>query len=144
IKNINIMQKIFQTWQKTKNNLKTSIFLVIGILLITSFVNQFIKLNELVNLLQKNIISDSLLAGLIGSLAAGNPITSYIISGELINSGISLAAVTAFILTWVTVGIVQLPAESMLLGKKFAIIRNILSFISAIFIALIVQFILVR
>ena len=48
------MQKIFQTWQKTKNNLKTSIFLVIGILLITSFVNQFIKLNELVNLLQKN------------------------------------------------------------------------------------------
>jgi len=53
-----------------------------------------------------------------------------------------LAATTAFILAWVTVGIVQLPAESMILGKRFAILRNILSFISAILIGLLTQLVL--
>jgi hypothetical protein len=33
---------------------------------------------------------------------------------------------------WVTVGIVQFPAEAGILGKRFAITRNTLSFILAI------------
>ncbi len=32
----------------------------------------------------------------------------------------SLIAVTAFILTWTTVGLLMLPLESKFLGKKFA------------------------
>ncbi len=44
-------------------------------------------------------------------------------------------AVTAFILAWVSVGIVQLPMESALFGKKFAITRNIVSFVTAMIIA---------
>jgi len=46
-------------------------------------------------------------------------------------------AVTAFLVAWVTVGLVQLPAEVMMLGKKFAIIRNITAFIFAIIVAII-------
>ena len=34
-------------------------------------------------------------------------------------------------------GLVQLPAESMLLGKKFAIIRNITAFIFAMIVAVV-------
>ncbi len=131
-------KKLFTTWQRTKNVLKTSIFLTLGILLFISLLNNFLQLDYFVSLLQDNII----LASLGGSLAAGNPITSYIISGELLKEGVSLAVITAFILTWVTVGIAQLPAESMLLGKKFAIVRNLFSFFSAIIIALIINFIL--
>jgi hypothetical protein len=67
---------------------------------------------------------------------------SYIIGGELLKQGISLIAVTAFIVAWVTVGFIQLPAESMILGKKFAFVRNILSFIFAIIVALITVVIL--
>ena len=72
----------------------------------------------------------------VGSISAGNPITSYIIGGELLKEGISLFAVTAFITAWVTVGIIQLPAEASILGKRFALARNILSFIFSIIVAI--------
>ncbi len=77
-------------------------------------------------------ILDSLIGGILGSILAGNPITSYIIGGELLSQGVGLIAVTSFILCWVTVGLVQLPAESMILGKKFAITRNISAFVISI------------
>ena len=76
----------------------------------------------------------------IGSISAGNPITSYIFGGELLDQGINLLAVTAFLVAWVTVGLVQLPAESFLLGKRFAILRNAISFIFSIFVAIITAF----
>jgi len=85
-----------------------------------------------------NIFTDTLVSGLFGSIAAGNPITSYIIGGELLQSGVSLVVITAFLLTWVTVGIIQFPAESYLLGKRFAVIRNLIAFFSAIVIAFLV------
>jgi hypothetical protein len=37
----------------------------------------------------------------------------------------------------VTVGFVQLPAESMILGKRFALLRNLFSFVLAIIVAVI-------
>ena len=73
-----------------------------------------------------------LIGTFIGSIAAGNPVTSYILGGELLKGGISLFAVTALIASWVTVGVVQLPAEVLTLGRRFAIYRNLLCFVSAI------------
>ena len=49
---------------------------------------------------------------------------------------ISFADVAAFILSWITVGTVQLPAESLMLGKRFALVRNGISFVMAILVAL--------
>jgi hypothetical protein len=43
--------------------------------------------------------------------------------------------VTALIISWVTVGSIQLPAEALMLGKRFAIYRNLLSFVFAIVIS---------
>ena len=83
-----------------------------------------------------NKIIDPLTGASIGSISSGNPIISYILGGELLSKGVSLIAVTAFILSWVTVGIIQLPAESMMLGRKFAITRNIVSFVSSLIIAI--------
>ena len=80
---------------------------------------------------------DSFIGSAVGSILAGNPITSYIIGGELLVQGISLTAVTAFIVAWGTVGIVQLPAESMLLGKRLAITRNIAAFVFSVIVAII-------
>jgi len=67
---------------------------------------------------------------------------SYIFAGELLKQGISLIAVTAFIVSWVTVGVIQIPAESAMLGKKFTLIRNISAFIFAIIVAIITVLIL--
>ena len=134
--------KILQAWNKTKKTILMTLPLIIGVLLLVGLFNYLLQDKWLLNLFQQNIFMDSLIGAAIGSLAAGNPITSYVLAGELIKIGVSLAAVTAFILTWVTVGIIQLPAESMILSRKFAITRNILSFISAILIGLITQLIL--
>ncbi|MBU0472405.1 MAG: hypothetical protein KKF65_07280, partial [Nanoarchaeota archaeon] len=54
--------------------------------------------------------------------------------GELLKQGISLIAVTSFILSWVTVGLVMLPIEMKTLGKKFTIIRNASAFVISLFI----------
>ncbi|MCC7570008.1 hypothetical protein KO465_01525 [Candidatus Micrarchaeota archaeon] len=80
---------------------------------------------------------DPIIGASIGSIIAGNPIESYIIGGELLNHGISLIAVTSFIVAWVTVGVFQFPAESMLLGTKFAIVRNVVAFIFSIIVAVV-------
>ena len=44
----------------------------------------------------------------------------------------SLFAVTAVIVTWVTVGLVQLPAEVTALGGRFAVSRNAAAFVVSI------------
>ena len=135
-------KKFLQSYQKTKKTIIMTLPLVIGVVLLISLLNPLLESEWIVKLFQHNILIDSFLGSIFGSLAAGNPITSYILAGKFIEIGISLAAIVAFILAGVTVGIVQLPAESMILGKKFAILRNILSFISAILIGLIIQLIL--
>jgi len=81
-------------------------------------------------------LRDTPVGAVIGSISAGNPITSYIVGGELLKKSVSLYAVTAFIVAWVTVGVIQYPAESAILGTRFAIKRNILSFILSILVAI--------
>ena len=87
-------------------------------------------------LFSKNTLLDSAIGSFLGSILAGNPITSYILGGELLQQGVSLMAVTAFLISWVTVGIIQLPAEIALLGKNFALVRNVTAFLLSIVIAI--------
>ena len=116
--------------------------MILGTILLISLISTLIPKSFYTNVFSNNIISDSFIGSLVGSISAGNPITSYIFGGELLNQGISLLAVTAFLVAWVTVGIIQLPAESAILGKKFALLRNISAFILAIIVAIITVLIL--
>ena len=84
-----------------------------------------------------NIWTDSLTGDILGSILMGNPITGYIIGNELLQNGVGLVAVTAFLVAWVTVGIVQLPAEIIIMGKGFAIARNVTAFFMAILVAIV-------
>lgn len=82
-----------------------------------------------------NAFYDALMGTFIGGVSVGQPFLSYIIGGELLKEGISLYAVSAFILAWVTLGLVQLPLEWSLFGTRFTIIRNLLSLLFALLIA---------
>lgn len=114
-----------------------SLPILVGAILLVSLANVLIPKTIYSNVFSKNIIFDSFSGSALGSFLAGNPITSYILGGEFLKQGISLIAVTAFLVAWVTVGVVQLPAESMLLGKRFAITRNTTAFVLAIIVAII-------
>ncbi|KKP70693.1 MAG: hypothetical protein UR69_C0003G0032 [Candidatus Moranbacteria bacterium GW2011_GWE2_35_2-] len=83
-----------------------------------------------------NYFIDPLIGAVAGSISFGIPIASYVTGGELLKEGVSLLAVTAFILAWSTVGVMFMPLEISNLGKKFAIWRNSLNFISSIIIAI--------
>jgi hypothetical protein len=42
---------------------------------------------------------------------------------------------TALVVRWVTVGLVQLPAEALFLGRRFALMRNLVAFVFTIAVA---------
>jgi len=128
--------EIKEATQKTWNAFKRSIPILLGVLLLISLAIEAIPKSFYSKVFSGHIILDPLIGATFGSIAAGNPLNSYIIGGELTDQGVSLIAVTAFVLSWVTVGIIQLPAESIMLGRNFAILRNLFSFITAIIIAI--------
>ena len=135
-------KELKQALVKSARVMYNSVPILLGVILLISLANTVIPKTVYASFFRGNPILDSFVGSAIGSILAGTPITSYIISGELLNQGISLLAVTAFLVAWVTVGIVQLPAEAALLGKRFAIIRNITAFIFAMVVAIITTIIL--
>jgi hypothetical protein len=109
--------------------------IVFGMLLFTSLAMSLFSERITGSLFGHGVLLDTVVGAFIGSVALGHPSASYVLGGELLAAGVELGAVTAFIVSWVTVGVAHLPAESLLLGRRFAIIRNIIAFASAIAIA---------
>jgi hypothetical protein len=114
--------------------------IIVGMLLMTSLAVTLFPEQISAGLFGNGNILDSLLAATVGSIAAGHPLASYLLGGELLGSGVGLIAVTALLVTWVTVGVAQLPAESLMLGTRFAMYCNIISFIAAIAISFLVVY----
>lgn len=135
-------QKLRKAVQSSTQAFARTLPIIFGIILLISLINTLVSKSFYTSIFKGDIFLDPLIGAFIGSISAGTPITSYILGGELLKQGINLIAVTAFLIAWVTVGVIQLPAESMMLGKRFAILRNILSFIFAIIVAIITYFIL--
>ena len=117
------------TLYKALKSFITTFPLLLGIILIIGLFRVIISQEMVSSLFTGDMLRDTTLGSVIGSISAGNAVTSYIIGGELLKNGVSFFAVTSFIVAWVTVGIVQLPAEAAFFGKRFAIARNIISFI---------------
>ena len=133
-------EKLKSATAKSARALYNAIPVLAGIVLLVGLASTLIPKSFYLALFSKNVFLDSIIGSGLGSVLAGNPITSYVLGGELLAQGVSLVAVTAFLVAWVTVGLVQLPAESILLGKRFALLRNILSFVFCIIVAIITVF----
>ena len=121
--------------KKTARTFVNLLPIIIGMLLLTSLAITLFPEWISAGLFGGSDALDALIGASVGSVAAGHPLASYLLGGELLESGVSLIAVTAFIVSWVTVGIVQLPAEVLMLGARFAIYRNVICFFSAVAIA---------
>lgn len=129
-------EKIKESLGKTINSFKQSMPILLGVLLLIALATNAIPKNFYARVFTGNPLIDPFIGAFFGSIAAGNPITSYVIGGELKSQGVSMVAIVAFILSWVTVGVIQLPAESFMLGRRFALIRNLVSFFLAIIISI--------
>jgi uncharacterized membrane protein YraQ (UPF0718 family) len=127
--------RLTRSLKKTAWTFANLLPIVIGMLLLTSLAITLFPQRISAGLFGISDTLDALIGAAVGSIAAGRPLASYLLGGELLKSGVSLIAVTAFIVSWVTVGVVQLPAEVLMLGARFAIYRNVICFFSAIAIA---------
>ena len=109
--------------------------LLLGVIGLVGLFQVLVTPKMLASLFRGNPLADTLIGTLIGATAAGNPVVSYLLGGELLAQGISLYAVTAFLLSWVTLGFIQLPAEVEVFGGRFTLYRNILAFVFTMLIA---------
>lgn len=117
---------------KTLLNIAPMLLAVIGLV---GLFDTLVTPEMLHSLFIGNALYDALMGTFVGGVSVGQPFLSYIIGGELLKEGISYYAVTAFILAWVTLGLVQLPLEWSLFGGRFTIVRNLLSLLFALVIA---------
>jgi len=96
---------IKQAGLKTLNDFSQFLPILVGMLLLISLLIKAVPKNFYLNLFSGNSLLDSLIGAIFGSMATGNPITSYIIG------------------------------EIMMLGKRFAVTRYLVSFILAMAVA---------
>lgn len=109
--------------------------MLLGVIGLVGIMQTYITPDLLSSLFGYNLIADIGTGTAMGAISAGNPAVSYIIAEELLKQGITLYAMSAFILAWVTLGIVQLPAEVSIFGLRFTVYKNILTLLSTMFVA---------
>ena len=120
---------------RTTNAVGGILPVLLGVLLLASMLAQLIPKLIDSGVFGHAIWLDTLVASILGSLSTAQPIVSYVFGGELLKSGIDLLAVTALIVTWVTVGVIPLPAEAVALGWRFALWRNLWAFVAALLVS---------
>lgn len=133
------LQTAFKNTFKTLLMVMPMLLAVIGLM---GLFEAFVTLEMIESLFKGDAVSDTLIGTAAGAVSVGQPFLSYAIGGELLNEGVSLYAVTAFILSFVTLGLVQLPLEWTLFGTRFTLMRNLLSLIFAVLISLLTVYIL--
>jgi len=131
-----ILQRIKITSLNTLKSLQAIAPMLLAVIGTVGLFKTFITPQMIHSLFDGNIIHDMFLGVSAGAVSVGQPFLSYIIGGELLKEGISLYAVTAFILSFVTLGVIQLPLEFSIFGARFTIMRNLLSLIFAFMVSL--------
>ncbi len=85
-------------------------------------------------------IVNIILAALVGSITAVPGFIAFPLAGILKEHGISYTIIASFTTTLMMVGIITFPVEATYLGKRVALIRNVIGFIIAIIVAILIGF----
>jgi len=126
-----IMQTLRTASINTLKNLWMIAPMLLAVIALVGLFKTYITPQMIHSFFDGNIIHDTILGTIAGAVSVGQSFLSYIIGGELLKEGVSLYAVTAFLLAWVTLGVIQLPFEFSIFGSRFTIIRNLLSILFA-------------
>jgi hypothetical protein len=106
--------------------------MLLGVLWLSSLLVQLLPRLTSNGLLGRDPLLDALIGAAAGSVAAGQPVISYLLGGQLRGVGVDLVGVTALVIAWVTVGVAHIPLEASFLGIRFAVLRNAVAFVLAI------------
>jgi uncharacterized membrane protein YraQ (UPF0718 family) len=120
---------------KPLKSIITTLPMMISIILLLGIVKEFVTFDRIGEAFTQIVVVDTTIGAFMGSIFAGNSMNSYIIARELQEIGISMYAITSFMVAWVTVGILQAPLEADLFGTSFAIKRNVYSAVLSMLVA---------
>lgn len=121
-------------WGALKNLMMIGPMLLSIIGLIGLF-KTYITPQMLKTLFNGSALHDMLVGIGIGSVSVGQPFISYLVCSELLDNGASFYGVTAFILAFVTLGILQLPLEFSVFGLRFTLVQNFLALLFSFILA---------
>jgi uncharacterized membrane protein YraQ (UPF0718 family) len=145
-----IIISVLKDHRKTQNALKIAIQsgknMLPTLLLLIVFIG--ILLGWIPNLWIQKFLGESsgfwgvIGAALLGSVVMMQSFIAYPLANSFLTSGASLTVIATFLTTLTMIGIVSLPLQVQELGKPITIYRNLFSFIFAIFIGLLIGWIL--
>jgi uncharacterized membrane protein YraQ (UPF0718 family) len=126
-----MQSKLKSTFDQTLKTLLMISPMLLAIIGLIGLFKAFITPEMLRTLFNGSVLHDMLVGVDIGGITIIKKKMSYIIGGELMDEGASFYGVTAFILAFVTLGVVQLPLEFSIFGLRFTLLRNFLSLLFA-------------
>lgn len=91
---------------------------------------------------QSSKLSGTVLAAVTGSVALIPGPIAYPLAGILVEQGVALGVVAVFTTTLMMVGVLTFPVERAFLGWRLALLRNVLSFLGALGIGLLIGMVL--
>jgi len=134
---INDKEKTIKSLLISKVQFLNTVSEILGILALIGLFLAIVPENVIKTVLGGSSISLSTIYGaIIGTITIIPAFVAFPLSASLVKSGSHLIAISAFITTLTMVGFATMPVEFKYFGKRFTLVRNILSFIFALIIAL--------
>ncbi len=130
-------KKTMASMKKSKKMMGNMIGEILAIIFLIGLVLTLIPPESIKNVLGSTSTGIStVMSALVGSITLIPAFVAFPLVGSLVDVGASIVPAVAFLTTLTMVGIVTFPLEKKEFGLKFALTRNMLSFIFAIIIAL--------
>lgn len=135
--------KVLQSLRLSKQSLLKLLPLLIAIFGLVGLFQEFIPPELVARWLgESSGLLSLIISTFVGAIAIGPPLAAYPLAETLLKSGAWPPAIAAFIFSWISIGIITLPFEAATFGARFALLRNGISFITAMLCGLILGFLL--
>ncbi|QIB26524.1 permease [Caloranaerobacter azorensis] len=129
-------KKTISSMKMAKNLMKNIIGEIIAVLFLIGLILTFIPPHIIKDFMgNSKVILSTIVSALIGSITLIPAFVAFPLVGSLVDRGASIIPIASFLTTLTMVGIVTFPLEKKNFGTKFAVIRNVLSFVFALFIS---------
>lgn len=130
-------KKTFEAMKKSKGMMGNMMGEIIAIIFLIGLVLTFIPPESIKAALgSSNAFLSTIVAAIVGSITLIPAFVAFPLVGSLVDAGASIVPAVAFLTTLTMVGIVTFSLEKKEFGFKFALTRNLLSFASALVIAM--------
>ncbi len=117
--------------------------MVLGIIFLIGLLRVFLPPEVISRFIgERSGFGGMLAVAVLGAVLFIPALIAFPLAASLLENGASVSAVAAFITTLTMIGVVTLPLELKELGRKIALLRNGLSFVLAVIIALLMGAIL--